>query len=126
MNEFEKRGVFSDLLSVIPSSLIVLKRLTYCCPYSGIECTENMFYLVYKIIIFLLNKEKDVIRSANVYFNFFHETVNSHNLETVNHIVHFIFVRVLQGAMKTHLCRPIKTHVLSKLFYKVAYALMGT
>ena len=27
------------------------------------------------------NKVKDDIRSAYVYFSFFHETVNSHNLE---------------------------------------------
>ena len=40
-----------------------------------------MFYFFYKIIIFRLNKEKDDIRSAHVYSNFVHETVNSHNLE---------------------------------------------
>ena len=34
-----------------------------------------MFYLFYRIIIFGLNKAKD-------------ETVNSHNLETANHIAH--------------------------------------
>ena len=58
-----------------------------------------MFYFFYKIIIFRL-KEKDNIRSARVYFNFFHETVNSHNLETANHIAHVIFV--FHSAMKTH------------------------
>ena len=46
----------------------------------GYEGTENMFYFFYRIIIFRLNKEKDDIRSAHVFFNFFHETVNSHNL----------------------------------------------
>ena len=45
------------------------------------ENMENMFYFFYKIIIFSLYKKKDDIRSAYVYFNFFHETVNSHNLE---------------------------------------------
>ena len=60
-----------------------------------------MFYFFYKIIIFCLNKEKDDTQSVYVYFNFFHETVNSHNLETANHIAHVIFV--LYRAIKTHL-----------------------
>ena len=33
-------------------------------------------------IILPLDKEKDDIRSAYAYFKFFHESVNSHNLET--------------------------------------------
>ena len=41
---------------------------------------DNMFYFFYKII-FRLNKEKDDIRNAYVYFNFIHKTVTSHNLE---------------------------------------------
>ena len=45
------------------------------------EGTENIFYFFYKIIVFRFNKEKNNIRSACVYFNFFHETVTSHNLE---------------------------------------------
>ena len=60
-----------------------------------------MFYFIYKIIIFRLNKERDDIRRAYVYFSFFYETVNSHNLETANHIAYVIFV--LHNAMKTHL-----------------------
>ena len=61
-----------------------------------------MFYFVYEIISFCLDKEKDDrdVRSAYVYFKFFHETVNSHNLETANHIAHVIFV--FHSAMKTH------------------------
>ena len=46
------------------------------------ESTENIFYLCYEITIYRFNKEKDYIRSAYVYLNFFHETVTSHNLET--------------------------------------------
>ena len=46
----------------------------------GYEGTDNMFYLFYKFISYV-NKEKDFIRSAYVYLNFFHETLNSHNLE---------------------------------------------
>ena len=60
-----------------------------------------MLYFFYKIIIFRLNKEKDDIRSVYLYFNFFHETVNSHNLETGNYIAHTIFV--LHSAMKKRL-----------------------
>ena len=54
----------------------------------GYEGTENMFYFFYKIIIFRINKEKDNIRSA---YDFFHETVNSHNLETANHYILYIW-----------------------------------
>ena len=59
-----------------------------------------MFYFFYKLI-FRLNKEKDDIRSAYVYFNFFHETVTSHNLEPTNFIATSIFVFYI--TMKTHL-----------------------
>ena len=49
-----------------------------------------MFFLFYIIIIFHHNKDKDDIRSAYVYFNFFHETVNSNDLETANNCLrHF-------------------------------------
>ena len=52
-----------------------------------------MFYFFYKIIIFIVNKEKDD--------NYMYEvrTVNSHNSETVNHIAHAIFM--LHSAIKT-------------------------
>ena len=59
------------------------------------------FHQAMKAIIFRLYKEKGDIRSAYVYIKFFHETVNSHNLETANDIAHVIFV--LHSAMKTHL-----------------------
>ena len=52
----------------------------------------NMFYFFSKIIIFRLNEEKDDVRSAYAYFDFFHETENSHNLKTANHIAYVIFV----------------------------------
>ena len=58
-----------------------------------------MFYFFY--IIFRLNKEKDDIRSAYAYFDFFHETVNSYKLETANDIAHVIFV--FHSAMRTYL-----------------------
>ena len=73
-----------------------------------------IFFLFYKIIIFRLTKKKD-IRGAYLYFNFFHETVNSHYLETASFIAHVIFV--LHIALRKHTYWPIKTHVLSKLFF---------
>ena len=63
------------------------------------EGTENMFYFFYKIMIFRLDKDKDDIWSAYVYFNFFHETLTTWRQQ--NHISHVIFI--LHSAMKTHL-----------------------
>ena len=62
---------------------------------------ENMFYVFYKTITFRLNKEKDDIRNAYVKFYFFHEIVNSHNLEKANHIACVIFF--FHSAIKTQL-----------------------
>ena len=61
------------------------------------ESKETMFYFLYKIIIFLLIKEKYDIRSAYVNFNFLQANVNSHNLGIANDIAYVI------SAMKTHL-----------------------
>ena len=83
----------------------------------GYEGTENMFHIFYKIIIFRLNKKKDYIRRAYLYLNFFHETVTSHNLKTELSILLTSFSCFI--ALSKHTCRPIKPHVLSKLFYKI-------
>ena len=53
----------------------------------GYEGTEKRTFFFYIIIIFCLNKEKDDIRSAYVYLNFFHETVNSFWPENEKEIV---------------------------------------
>ena len=58
-----------------------------------------MIYFIYEIIIFRHDKEKDDIWRAYVGFNFFHETVNSLNLEIAIHIAQVIFM--LHSAMKT-------------------------
>ena len=68
----------------------------------GYESTKNVLSLLYNYK--LANKEKDdnnLYAKRYVYFNFFHETVNSYNLETANRIAHVIFV--LHSAMKTQL-----------------------
>ena len=67
----------------------------------GFEGTENIIYFFYKFIIFRVNKKKDDIRSKYLYFDFFHETVNSHNLEGANNFVYVIFV--LHSVMKTQI-----------------------
>ena len=58
---------------------------------------RTYFISFIKLIFSVLTK----VQSVYAYFNFFHETVNSHNLEKANHIAHVIFV--LFSAMKTHL-----------------------
>ena len=82
----------------------------------GYAGTKNMFYFCYKII-FRLNEDKDDIRSACVYFNFFHETVNSHKLETANHIAHVIFM--LHSVMKTHLLTNQNARTIQIISYKI-------
>ena len=85
----------------------------------GYDGRENMFYFFYKIITFWLYKKKDDILNVFVQFCFFYESVNSYNLETVRYIAH---VNSCFIALWKHTCSPIKTHVLSKLFYVVAIA----
>ena len=63
--------------------------------HQAMKARKTCFISLIKLLFF------DDIQSAYVYFNFFHETLNSHNLETVRHIAHVIFV--LHSAMKTHL-----------------------
>ena len=82
--------------------------------FTGYEGTNNMFYFFYEIIIFRLNKEKDYIRSAYVYLNFFHKTVTSCNLETEPNI--FL---VLHSAINTLVDQSKRLELLSKLFYKM-------
>ena len=89
----------------------------------GYESTENMFYFFYKYIIFRLKKEKDDMRSALCVvspFNLFHETVNSHNLETANHIAHVIFVH--HSAMKTHLLTNQNARTIQIILYVIIWA----
>ena len=54
---------------------------------TGYEGTDNMFYFFYKIFIFIVNKEKDGLRSKYCKFS------------QSNHIAHAIFV--FHSAMKT-------------------------
>ena len=68
----------------------------------GYTSMDNIFYFFYKII-FRLNKETGNIQSLYVYFNFFHETVNSHNLEIEPTICIAHIISVLYSTMKTHL-----------------------
>ena len=83
---------------------------------TGYRGTENMFYF---LIIKLFSIYEREIRSAYVHFNFIPETVNSHNLETEATLSLTSFSWFI--ALWKHTCRPIKMHVLSKLFYNTYY-----
>ena len=69
LGEFESRSPAREFSQILPR---------FSTEYEG---TDNIFNFFYKISIFRLNKEKDDIRSAYIYFSFFNETVNSHNFE---------------------------------------------
>ena len=84
---------------------------------SGYECKKNLFYFFHKIIIFQHNKKKDDIKST-VYRYFFYKTVNSHNLETVNHNTHIIFNFI---ALWKHLLTNQNTCVTQNIIYIYIY-----
>ena len=73
---------------------------------TGYGGTDNMFYFFYKIVIFIVSKEKDGLLSAYCKFLQLWDSQNT----LLKPFSCFI------GLWK-HTCRPIKTHVLSKLFY---------
>ena len=78
-NRGERLGKFESRSVVSPARKFSQTFLRFSPGYEG---TDYMFCFLYNIIIFRLNKEKDFIQSVYVYLNFFHETFNSHNLET--------------------------------------------
>ena len=66
-------------------------------PFSpGYEGTKKVFISFIKLLFSVLTKRKTIYKAY-----FFHDTVNSYNLVTTNHIAQVIFV--LHSAMKTHL-----------------------
>lgn len=67
----------------------------------GYEGTKIIIYVLYMIILFRVSKEEDDILSAYDFISF-HETTNSHNF----------------ALWRKHNCRPIRTQILSELFYK--------
>ena len=76
---------------------------------TGYGSMINMFNFFYKIIIFIVNKEKDDKRSAYCKFS-------QHGDSLTTLLTPFsCFI-----AVSKHTCRPIKTHVLSKLFHNVS------
>ena len=80
---------------------------------TGYGGTENMFYFFHKIIIFMVNKEKDDIRSAYCEFSQLWDS------QTTLLTSFSCFI-----ALWKHTCGPIETHVLSKLFYKINYSIL--
>ena len=83
----------------------------------GYEGKENMFFFFYKIIdlFSFLTKRKTIYEALMLHFNFFRETVNSHNLETAVTLLLTPFSCFI--ALWKHNCRPIKTHVLSRYYF---------
>ena len=73
---------------------------------TGYGGTDNMFYFFYKIISFLIKSK--TIYEAQIYT--FMKLYILTTRRKSNHI-----------ALWKYTCWPIKTHVLSKLFYKVNY-----
>ena len=59
---------------------------------------RTCFISFIKLLFSNLTKRKTIYEAR---INFIHETVNSHNLETANHIAYVILT--LHSAMKTHL-----------------------
>ena len=77
---------------------------------TGYGGTDNMFSFFHKIIIFIVNKEKDYIRSSYCKFS----QLGGNQTTLLTSFSCFI------GLWK-HTCWSINTHVLSKLFYKVSW-----
>ena len=77
---------------------------------AGYGGTDKMFYFFYKIIIFVVKKEKDDIRSAYCKFSLLGDS------QTILLTPFSCFI-----ALWKHTCWPIKTHVQSKLFYKTIW-----
>ena len=73
---------------------------------TGYGGTDNMCYFFYKIIIFIVNKEKDDIQSVYCKFS----QLGDSQTTLLTPFSCFI-------ALWKHTCRPIKTHVPSKLIY---------
>ena len=66
------------------------------------KARRTCFIYFIKLLFSVLTKKKTIYEiRIHVYFNFFHKTVSSHNMETEQTILHVIFV--LHSAMKTHL-----------------------
>ena len=58
--------------------------------HNSMKARGTGFISFIKLLFSVLTKRKMIC--MYVYFNFFHETVNSHNLKTANHIAHVISV----------------------------------
>ena len=74
---------------------------------TGYGGTDNMSYFFYKIIIFIVNKKKDCLRSAYCKFS------QLWDRQTTLLTPFSCFI-----ALWKHTCKPIKTHIQSKLFHK--------
>ena len=86
-----------------------------CCGFywfvnTPVKRSHTVFYFFYKIIIFTLNKEKDGLRSTYCKLS----QLGDSQTTLLTSFSCFI-------TLWKHTCRPIKTHILSKLFFKNQY-----
>ena len=84
--------------------------------HQAMRARKTCFISFIKLIFFVVTKRKTIYEARMYTLISFYETVNSYNLETANHIILTSFLCFT--ALWKHTCWPIKTHVLSKLFYK--------
>ena len=89
--------------------------------------SDNMFYFFIKLLFSILTKRKTLYEAhMYTYLNFFHETETSHNWETQPTIIFIATSISCFIALWKHTYRPIKTHVLSKLFYRIQIIEIGS
>ena len=92
MGEFESRSVKTR--EAVKDFRLLENSQKLCRGFQqAMEARTTCFFSVYKIILFIVNKKKDDVRSV---YRKFSQLVDSQS----NHIAHAIFVL---SAMKTHL-----------------------
>ena len=81
----------------------------------AMKAKRTCFISFIKLSFCILTRERRYTKRIYLYFNFFFDTVNSHSLETANHIAHIIFL--LYSVMKTHLFINQNAHTINYLNY---------
>ena len=73
----------------------------FCRGFHQAMKAQRTCFITFIKLFSVLTKKKTSIQSPNVYFNFFNETVNSHNLKAANHVAYVIF-DLHDSAIKTY------------------------
>ena len=90
--------------------------------HQAMKARKTCFIYFKKSLFFVVTKRK-TIYEACINFNFFHETAN---LTTWREPTILLTSFLSFIALWKHICWPIKTHVLSKIFYKQLYTTAST